>query len=273
VSDVLLEARDLVVVHSASAGLRRDAAAVRALDGASLSVSRGEVVAVVGASGAGKSTLARAVLGLERPVAGSVAWSTSRGGTPVDLSTMRPSGIRALRPRFQPVFQDPAASLDPRWSARATLVEALRRRASSSGDEGRAVVDLLARVGLEPAHLDRLPHAMSGGEKQRLCLARALATDPELLVLDEPVAALDASVQAQVLDLLQDLRRERELAYLIVTHDLALVAWIADRVLVLAHGRIVEEGTPEQVLQAPRHPATAELVAARRALEAPSRAG
>lgn len=267
-SDVLLEARGLVVEHRRPNLLGRPAMTVRALDGASLHVSRGEVVAIVGPSGAGKSTLARTVLGLERPRSGSVSWSPSRGAAPVALETASAAAIRALRPRFQPVFQDPAASLDPRWTSRATLREALSRRAR---DDRRAPDDaalaLLERVGLERAHLDRLPHALSGGEKQRLCLARALATDPELLVLDEPVAALDASVQAQVLGLLRALRNERGLAYLLITHDLALVEWMADRVLVLAEGRIVEDGTPGDVLRAPRHGATRELLEARRALD------
>lgn len=240
-SDVLLELRGVVVEHRRAAFLGRPGVAVRALDGVSLALRRAEVVAVVGPSGAGKSTLARAALGLERVVAGSVAWSTAPGAAPVDLARLSARALRAARRRFQPVFQDPKSSLDPRWNARATLREALRA-GGSGGDAERASRALLERVGLEPAHLDRLPHQLSGGEAQRLCIARALATSPEVLVLDEPVAALDASVQAQVLDLFADLRRERGLAYLLIAHDPRLVDWIADRVLVLEHGRFAADG-------------------------------
>lgn len=266
-SRVLLAAQGLVVDHRREAFLGRPASSVRALDGVTLRVERGEILAVVGASGAGKSTLARALLGLERPTSGSVAWSTSQEGELADLASMRPAAVRALRPRFQPVFQDPGASLDPRRTVDAALREALRVRPRAGGREDDDVAALLARVGLSRAHAERAPHALSGGEKQRVCLARALATDPELLVLDEPVAALDASVQAQVLELLRTLRDERGLTYVLVTHDLAIVAWIADRVLVLDAGRVVEEGSPTDVLRDPRHAATRALVEARRTLE------
>lgn len=237
-SEVLIELRDVVVEHRREAFFGRSAMLVRALDGVSLTLARGEVVAVVGTSGAGKSTLARAVLGLERLVSGCVAWSVARGTSPVDLRTIHPRTLRAARRRFQPVFQDPKSSLDPRWTSRATLEEALLIGGTDKGDVERESCVLLERVGLEAAHLDRLPHELSGGEAQRLCIARALSTSPEALVLDEPVAALDASVQAQVLDLFAELRRERGLAYLLVAHDMQLVEWIADRVIVLDAGRV-----------------------------------
>jgi len=205
------------------------------VDGVDLELGAGRSLGLVGPSGAGKSTLARAALGLERLVAGSVAWSTTPGAAPGDLARLSSGALRAARRRFQPVFQDPKSSLDPRWTARATLREPLSA-GGSIGDRESASRALLERVGLEPAHLDRLPHQLSGGEAQRLCIARALATSPDVLVLDEPVAALDASVQAQVLDLFADLRRERGLAYLLIAHDMQLVEWIADRVLVLEAG-------------------------------------
>jgi ABC-type glutathione transport system ATPase component len=223
-------------------------------------------VAIVGESGAGKSTLVRALLALERPLSGTVAWCPAPERSPVDVRTLTAGELRAARPRFQVVFQDSLASLDPRWTARATLREAFAAGGRTNGDA--AAIELLERVGLAREHLARLPHEMSGGQRQRLCLARALATQPELIALDEPVAALDASVQAQVLELLADLRRERGLAYVLVTHDLALVAWLADRVLVLDHGRIVEQGDARDVLRDPRHAATRALVEARQALEA-----
>jgi len=239
VSDVLIEMRDVVVEHRREAFLGRGASTVRALDGVSLSLRRGELVAVVGASGAGKSTLARAALGLERLESGTVAWSVTPGAQPVVLSSLGAQAVRAARRRFQPVFQDPKSSLDPRWTARATLVEALRVGGRAT-DVASACRDLLERVGLEVAHLERFPHQLSGGEAQRLCIARALATSPEVLVLDEPVAALDASVQAQVLDLFTELRRDRGLAYLLVTHDMQLVDWIADRVVVMHEGVVIQ---------------------------------
>jgi ABC-type glutathione transport system ATPase component len=285
VSEVLVEARAVSVEYRrAGFGAR---SSLRALDGVSLQVERGEVVAVVGSSGAGKSTLARAILGLERVTSGSVAWSPSGSAAPIDIRTLSPGALRALRPRFQLVFQDPSASLDPRWTVRAILREASRlsaqvssrlsaqnssRVSAQDGTRPRAThaesreadaLELLERVGLGRAHLDRAPHALSGGEAQRVCLARALAMQPDLLVLDEPVAALDASIQAQVLDLLQELRRERGLAFLLIAHDMALVEWMADRVLVLDGGRIVEEGEPDVVLGAPRHAATRALISAR----------
>lgn len=237
--EVLIELRDVVVEHRREALLGRGSIAVRALGGVSLALSRGEVVAVVGASGSGKSTLVRAALGLERLTSGSVAWNVVPGAPPVDIAQLGPAAVRTARRRFQPVFQDPKSSLDPRWTARATLAEALRagRGAQDVESASRA---LLERVGLEAAHLDRLPHQLSGGEAQRLCIARALAPSPEVLVLDEPVAALDASVQAQILDLFAELRRDRGLSYLLVAHDMQLVDWIADRVVVLEGGLLEE---------------------------------
>ncbi len=261
-SEVLLEIRHVVVDHRHSEMRARSTPVVRAVDDVSLRVHAGEVVAVVGASGAGKSTLARAALALLRSTSGAVAWSPARGAPLVDVARQNAAWIRAARPRFQPVFQDPVASLDPRWTVRAILHEALDVRASTGDAREDAVRALLVRVGLGSVHLDRTPNALSGGEAQRVCLARALATDPDLLVLDEPVAALDASIQAQVLDLLQDLRRERELAFLLVAHDMALVEWMADRVVVIERGRIVEEGPAVEVLRAPQHPITRELTGA-----------
>ena len=233
---VLLAMRDVVVEHRRAAFPGRPALHVRALDGVSLELCRGEVLAVVGRSGAGKSTLARAALALEPLRAGTVAWSTQPDAPPVDVDRLGAGDLRRARRRFGVVFQDPRQSLDPRWSARRTLTEALR--AGGASTSRAALGDLVASVGLAPAILDRRPHEMSGGEAQRVCIARALCTSPEALVLDEPVSALDASVQAGVLDLLDGLRRERGLAFLLVAHDPDLVAWMADRVLVLEHGRV-----------------------------------
>ncbi len=264
----LLEARDLVVEHRRAAVLGVRPPPVRALDGVSLDVRRGEVLAVVGESGAGKSSLVRALLCLEPLARGSVLWHADATQPPVDLARLSERALRPLRARMQVVFQDPLASLDPMWSARSVLREAFGAHGTGSRADPQArSIALLEQVGLSAEHLDRRPHELSGGQRQRLCLARALAVEPELLVLDEPVAALDASVQAQILGLLAELRARHGLTYLIVTHDLALVSWMADRVAVLQRGRVVESGPVERVLAEPAHAHTRELIAARAAIE------
>ncbi|HSN57122.1 MAG TPA: ABC transporter ATP-binding protein [Candidatus Sulfomarinibacteraceae bacterium] len=256
-----------------AAGLRRSYPArglagrgerVAAVDGVDLEVGIGEAVAVVGASGAGKSTLARLLLALERPDAGVVRFDGH------EISALPESAIRPLRRRFQPVFQDPLAALDPRMRIAAAVAEPLAANGIGTADERRRrVAELLEQVGLGPELGRRRPAALSGGERQRACIARALASKPELLVLDEPLASLDATVQVRVADLLVDLRRRLGLALLVVSHDLALVRGLCDRVLVMAAGRVVEEGDVATVLDRPSHPVTRELLAAERPLAFP----
>jgi oligopeptide/dipeptide ABC transporter ATP-binding protein len=237
-----------------SLGRRRGA--VRAVDGVSLTVGEGEVLAVVGESGCGKSTLGRLALRLDEPDAGSVRFA----GT--DLRAMPPAALRQQRRHMQMIFQDPYASLDPRMTVGQAVAEPLRLHGivPRAGERAR-VQELLSRVGLRPEHADRWPHEFSGGQRQRIAIARALASGPRLIVGDEPVSALDVSVQAQVINLLQDLIREFRLAFMLISHDLAVVRHVADRVVVMYLGRIVEEGPAEHVFATPRHPYTRALLA------------
>ncbi|WP_159945042.1 MULTISPECIES: ATP-binding cassette domain-containing protein [unclassified Nocardiopsis] len=250
----LLEVRDLVVRYP---GRTRRDAPVTAVDGVSLDVRAGETLALVGESGCGKSSTAAAVLGLRRPDAGSVRFEGQ------DLTAITPARLRALRPAFQPVLQDPYGSLSPRLRVRDAVAEPLRlhgRWDRATGPD--RVAELLERVGLDPAHGDRLPHELSGGQCQRVGIARALACEPRLLVLDEPVSALDPSVRAGVVNLLTRLQDERGLGYLLICHDLALVRHVAHRVAVMRRGRVVESGPARRVCSHPEHPHTRELLEA-----------
>ncbi|WP_238010633.1 ABC transporter ATP-binding protein [Dactylosporangium sp. AC04546] len=222
-----------------------------AVDGVSLTIAEGETYALVGESGCGKSTLARCAVRLATPTGGRI----SVAGTDITRASRR--ALRPLRGGFQLVFQDPMASLDPRLTVHDAVAEGPRIHGRYSRS---AVDDLLAEVGLDPSLGERLPHQLSGGQRQRVGIARALALRPRLLVLDEPVASLDVSVQAQVVNLLRDLQDRHGLAYLFIAHDLAVVASLAHRVGVMYLGRLVEEGPAEQVLTDPRHPYTRALV-------------
>ncbi|MFI9842414.1 dipeptide ABC transporter ATP-binding protein [Nonomuraea sp. NPDC051941] len=235
-----------VDVAADRAGLIRRHRPVYAVDGVSLTVSSGETVGLVGESGCGKSTLARTIVGINAAASGSV-----RVG----------AGAKELRETVQYVFQDPYASLNPRRTIRQSLDEALAVRGLPAGERGAEVVALMERVGLSERHLDRYPHAFSGGQRQRIGIARALAARPKLLVLDEPVSALDVSIQAQIINLLESLRDELDLGYLFIAHDLAVVRHLSDRVAVMYLGRFVEIGDAESVYTAPQHPYTAALLA------------
>ncbi|MDE3724602.1 ATP-binding cassette domain-containing protein [Nocardiopsis sp. N85] len=250
----LLRVRDLVVRHP---GPTRRSAPLTAVDGVSFDVHAGETLALVGESGCGKTSAATAVLGLRRPDAGSVRFEGA------ELTTLGEAGLRALRPAFQPVLQDPYGSLSPRLRVRDAVAEPLRIHGRWERATGPDRVDaLLGKVGLDPAHGDRFPHELSGGQCQRVGIARALACEPRLLVLDEPVSALDPSVRAGVLNLLTGLQDELGLGYLFICHDLPLARHIAHRVAVMRQGRIVETGPARRVLTDPEHPYTRELVRA-----------
>ncbi|ROO86311.1 ABC transporter family protein [Actinocorallia herbida] len=228
-----------------------------AVAGVSLDVGRGETVAVVGESGSGKSTLGRCAVRLTRPTSGSVRFDG------IELAGLSGRRLRPLRPRFQMVFQDPSGSLDPRWTIGRSLAEplGLQRRDADVGA-------LLGEVGLDPSFAGRRPHELSGGQRQRVGIARALALSPDLLVLDEPVTALDVSVQAQIINLLLELQESRGLAYLLISHDLAVVGALAHRTAVMNAGRVIEAGPTGQILGAPEHPYTRMLLASAGGAEA-----
>jgi oligopeptide/dipeptide ABC transporter ATP-binding protein len=253
----ILELTDLRRHFPVRDALGRSRGAVRAVDGVSLSVARGEVLAIVGESGCGKSTLARLALRLIEADAGTVRFEGE------DLGRLSAAALRARRRAMQMIFQDPFASLDPRMTVEAAVAEPLRlHRILPRGGERARVAELLARVGLRPDQAGRWPHEMSGGQRQRVAIARALASEPRLIIGDEPVSALDVSVQAQVVNLLAGLIRDLGLTFVLISHDLSVVRHIADRVAVMYLGRIVEEGPAEQVFAAPRHPYTRALLAA-----------
>jgi oligopeptide/dipeptide ABC transporter ATP-binding protein len=253
----LLHVEGLVKRFPVRSGLFRRAAQLHAVEGVDLDVSPGEVLAVVGESGSGKSTLARCILRLIDPTAGRIVFDG------VDVTRSRGTDLDVLRRRVQPVFQDPFSSLDPRWTVGRSVREALDAQAIGTKDERTArVADLLDRVGLPGSLADRRPHELSGGQRQRVGIAAALAPSPALIVADEPVSALDVSVQAQVLNLLAGIQRDLGLAILFVAHDLSVVRHISHRVAVMYLGRIVETGTTEAVFGNPQHPYTQALLEA-----------
>ncbi len=228
-----------------------------ALDGISLSVQRGKTLGLVGESGSGKSTLGRCILGLTTPSSGQVIFD----GTPVTGLSGR--ALSDFRRRVQPVFQDPFGSLDPRWPVGRSVREALDcYRIGTPTDRQARVLDLFHRVGLNPALADRLPSALSGGQRQRVAIAAALASEPDLIIADEPVSALDMSVQAQILNLFMSLQADLGVACLFITHDLGVVNHVSDDIAVLSCGALVELGPTEQVMLHPSHAYTRTLLAA-----------
>ncbi|MEV7117426.1 ABC transporter ATP-binding protein [Kitasatospora griseola] len=236
--------------------LRRRIGETFAVDGVDLDIRRGETLGLVGESGSGKSTTLYEILKLAAPQGGRIELLGQ------DTAALDRAAAHRLRARVQIVFQDPAASLDPRMPVGDVIAEPLLAQRTPAAEARRRIPELLRQVGLDPAHADRYPHEFSGGQRQRISIARALAVRPDLLVLDEPVSALDVSVQAGVLNLLQQLKAELGLAYLFVSHDLSVVRHLADRVSVMYLGRTVETGTVERVFAAPRHPYTRALLAA-----------
>jgi oligopeptide/dipeptide ABC transporter ATP-binding protein len=247
-SDALLEVKDAHVQFR-----RRRGSPVRAVDGVSFTIERGETLGLVGESGCGKTTLTRALLGLTPLVSGQVLLN----GT--DIGRLRRRKMRPYRPRIQVVFQDPNSALNPRMTVRQLISEPLQINHRYRRDR---IDELLEAVGLSPEVADRRASSFSGGQRQRIGIARALALDPALLILDEPVSALDVSIQAQVINLLKRLQRERHLTYLFIAHDLAVVRYMADHVAVMYLGKVVEYGTRDQIFHDPQHPYTQSLLSA-----------
>ena len=254
----LVEIENLKVYFPIRAGIFKTVqGTVKAVDDISFEVRRGETLGLVGESGCGKSTTGRAMIRLREPTAGSVKFDG------VDLTTLKSEPLRRLRRRMQIIFQDPYGSLDPRMTVGAIVSEPLDTHKLAKGDEKRArVAELLKMVGLDPSYVNRYPHEFSGGQRQRIGVARALAVEPEFIVCDEPISALDVSIQAQVLNLLTDLRDRLGLTYLFIAHDLSVVKHISDRVAVMYLGKIVEIGPPDVIYAAPAHPYTRALLSA-----------
>ena len=256
-SESLLEVEDLTKHFNVSGGIGRAGGTVRAVDGVSFAIRRGETLGLVGESGCGKSTTGRVILRLIEPTAGKVVFDGQ------DVFTLDRARMRALRRRMQIIFQDPYASLNPRMTVGSIVEEGLKIHNLGRPPERREkVAQILEKVGLRPEHMRRYPHEFSGGQRQRIAIARALIVKPKVVVLDEPTSALDVTIQKQVLQLLAELQRKYGLSYILVTHDIDVVRAMAHRVIVMKDSRVVESGTLEQVIERPKSDYTRRLVEA-----------
>ena len=252
----ILRTRALVKWYSKKSGLYpRKVTNLRAVDGVDLAVSRGETLGVVGESGCGKTTLARTIMRLTKPTSGSILFEGK------DIANLDGRALRPLRRKMQMVFQDPYASLDPRQNVRSAITEPIGiHKLARRSEANRIAADLVSEVGLNPDHLSRFPHEFSGGQRQRIALAIALAVRPEFMVLDEPTSSLDVSVQAQMLSLLRKLQKARSLTYMFISHNLAVIREVSDRVAVMYLGRVVEIAPTGRLYSNPKHPYTIALL-------------
>jgi peptide/nickel transport system ATP-binding protein/oligopeptide transport system ATP-binding protein len=257
-STPLLEVAKLSVHFPVRSGiLQRQTGVVKALDEVSLQIEKGTTLGLVGESGSGKTTLGRVIVRLVDPTSGLVRYNGQ------EISSLKGAELRPYRKKIQMVFQDPYNSLNPRLRIGTILAEPLEIHfpQMSASDRTARVAELLRLVGLDPAHARRFPHEFSGGQRQRIGIARALAVEPEFIICDEPVSALDVSVQAQIVNLLMDLQEKLNLTYLFIAHDLAVVEHVSDKIAVLEHGKLVEEGPSELITTHPTHPYTQRLLA------------
>ncbi|MFC5718862.1 ABC transporter ATP-binding protein [Streptomyces gamaensis] len=258
--EAILEVCDLVKHYPLTQGIliKRQVGSVRAVDGVSFGLRRGETLGVVGESGCGKSTLAKLLVHLERPTSGSIRFKGE------DITRLSGRALKAVRRNIQMVFQDPYTSLNPRMTVGDIIGEPfeIHPEAAPKGDRRKRVRELLDVVGLDPGYVNRYPHQFSGGQRQRIGIARGLALNPEIIICDEPVSALDVSVQAQVVNLLERLQDEFHLSYVFIAHDLSVVRHISDRVAVMYLGRLAETGTDGQIYEHPTHPYTQALLSA-----------
>ena len=263
-SDIILKLVDVKVHYPVLKGLlRRQVGAVKAVDGVSLEIRRGETVGLVGESGSGKTSLARSVMRIVNATAGTITYADESGGRHV-INELSGGALREIRRDVRMIFQDPHSSLDPRYTVRRIIAEPILAHGvlREAAEVDARVGDLLEMVGLHREYADRYPHMSSGGDRQRIGIARALALSPRLVVCDEAVSALDVSVQAQVINLLEDLQEQTGLTYLFVSHDLSIVRHISDRVAVMYAGRLVEFGETDKLYKAPLHPYTEALLSA-----------
>ncbi|MFE9423044.1 ABC transporter ATP-binding protein [Kitasatospora sp. NPDC006697] len=259
-AEPILQVKELVKHYPLTQGVlfRKQVGAVKAVDGISFDLAKGETLGIVGESGCGKSTMAKVLMNLERATSGEVRYQGE------DISKLRGSALKAVRRNIQMVFQDPYTSLNPRMTVGDIIGEPfeIHPEAAPKGDRRKAVQDLLDVVGLNPEYINRYPHQFSGGQRQRIGIARGLALKPEVIICDEPVSALDVSVQAQVINLLEQLQRDFGLSYLFIAHDLSIVRHISDRVGVMYLGKMVELGTDEEIYDHATHPYTQALLSA-----------
>ncbi|WP_406202756.1 dipeptide ABC transporter ATP-binding protein [Kitasatospora sp. NBC_01560] len=259
-AEPILEVKELVKYYPLTQGivLKKQVGAVKAVDGVSFELAKGETLGIVGESGCGKSTLAKVLMNLERATAGQVLFKGE------DITRLSGAGLKAVRRNIQMVFQDPYTSLNPRMTVGDIVGEPfeIHPEVAPKGDRRKAVQDLLDVVGLNPEYINRYPHQFSGGQRQRIGIARGLALKPEVIICDEPVSALDVSVQAQVINLLEQLQSEFRLSYMFIAHDLSIVRHISDRVGVMYLGKLVEIGTEDEIYSHPTHPYTQALLSA-----------